>query len=436
MSGIERDFRRSFRRLGRATFLRYLASSLVYCLVLTCWSFAANRLLDGFFGTAVSWWWIVGLGSLLILTAHFYAVRALTTEWVKKRSRGLFSHDELASALDFVKRPSPSPFMKAHLIRTGLRLEKLRLPWLHSFTTLHLVLMLSLSLVWIPQNFWVSPTTSDQSRTSEGFRGTDRAQPPRDSERRDDNSFGKPEATQRAASGDGSRDSSDEPAVGKSSTPAQSRTAERESPRKRKDDRLEQTNPGRASKQSFAARSPGDSGSERRADRPGEGLESPRTERASSGDRLERKIDRFVPAGGRMSPGQPSRSAAARRLRADLQTDSTRSGEESADSGSSEKRGASGGVGSGDGSKELGPASSIRAALYESPVEGVSGDGPREIRPADHRRGTIPSVWRNRLITPGSSFPKKQTPPPSYRGLVEKYISSTRAKRPDQSNQP
>ena len=137
MSGIEPVFWSSFRRLGRACLRRYLASTLVYCLVLGSWSYAINRLLDGVLGTSSSWWWIVGLSCLLWLLVRVRRVGAFSAEWVEQCSRKLFAHDELGNALDFLKRTHRSTFMKAHLINTGRVLARMRVPWFYFFSKRH-----------------------------------------------------------------------------------------------------------------------------------------------------------------------------------------------------------------------------------------------------------------------------------------------------------
>ena len=99
------------------------------------------------------------------------------------------------------------------------------------------------------------------------------------------------------------------------------------------------------------------------------------------------------------------------------------------------KAGPRGAVGSGEGSKQLGAATDIRASFYEAPVQGIAGDGPSDVRTDTlSDRELRSSSWRGNLKNEGSAFRKKQALPDFYQALVENYFRSTRAKRPDQSH--
>ena len=448
MSGIEPVFWKSFHGLGRAYLRRYLASTLVYCLVLSSWSYAVNRLFDSVFGASFSWWWIVGLGSLLLLLVHLRMVRAFSTEWVEQRSRKLFSHDELGSALDFLKRPHPSTFMKAHLINTSRALAGMRVPRLYFFSKRHWLLLGSLSLVWIPSAWWASPATRTQLVTAGRPPANAQFQPPPASpekeppsdpmankpQSRDEESPGDEAANKRAAldnKSEGSRQ--DQEPVG-SSAPSEDEIKEGEPlPSEGKDQPESRRLSGPLDQESALSARSGLS-MEGRPSQDRDGPESSQTQQASTLNRSEPKIDRFLLTRSAYSE-RLSSDPVSRRVRTGLNVSGPQDARQNPDAEEAGKGGASGAVGSGEGSKQLGAATDIRASFYEAPVQGIAGDGPSDVRTDTlSDRELRSSSWRGNLKNEGSAFRKKQALPDFYQALVENYFRSTRAKRPDQSH--
>ena len=160
-----------------------------------------------------------------------------------------------------------------------------------------------------------------------------------------------------------------------------------------------------------------------------------RSTKGATANRSEPKVDQFLLTRNTYSEPLSPGNEISRRIRTGLNVSTPEEGRQGPDAEEPAEGGASGAVGSAEGSKQLGAPTDIRASFYEAPIQGIAGDGPTEDRTdALSDRESRSSSWKGSLKNTGSAFRKKQALPDFYQALVEKYFRSTRARQPDQSH--